>query len=167
MSGSLRFEESDVTKVPGPIVIAHVTNNRGGWGRGFVLALEKEFPSIGAHWKGLKQVLGRVDCDAFGPMHSVRIVAHLCAQDGYASRERPCVLDYDALRTALTRLQRKHHAAATTVAKTNYTIHMPRIGCGLAGGEWSKVEAIIRETLVDNGIDVVVHDWPPKQKEEV
>jgi O-acetyl-ADP-ribose deacetylase (regulator of RNase III) len=38
------------------------------------------------------------------------------------------------------------------------SVHMPRIGCGLAGGEWSKVEPIIRETLSKAGIEVTVYD---------
>jgi hypothetical protein len=35
---------------------------------------------------------------------------------------------------------------------------MPRIGCGLAGGEWSQVEAVIAATLLAGGIDVFVFD---------
>ena len=35
---------------------------------------------------------------------------------------------------------------------------MPRIGCGLAGGDWNKVEKIINETLIDKGIEVYVYD---------
>jgi hypothetical protein len=35
---------------------------------------------------------------------------------------------------------------------------MPRIGCGLAGGDWNKIEAIINETLGEKGLDVTVYD---------
>lgn len=40
---------------------------------------------------------------------------------------------------------------------------MPRIGCGLAGGEWSVVEPIIISTLCANNIPVYVYDFdaPP------
>jgi len=37
------------------------------------------------------------------------------------------------------------------------TVHMPRIGCGLAGGEWSKVEEIINEVMAD--VQVFVYDF--------
>jgi len=37
-------------------------------------------------------------------------------------------------------------------------VHMPRIGCGLAGGEWSTIEAIIERTLIPAGVAVVVCD---------
>jgi hypothetical protein len=35
---------------------------------------------------------------------------------------------------------------------------MPRIGCGLAGGKWSRVEPLITERLVRRGIAVTVYD---------
>ncbi|EPJ40147.1 hypothetical protein STAFG_2811 [Streptomyces afghaniensis 772] len=35
---------------------------------------------------------------------------------------------------------------------------MPRIGCGLAGGKWSRVEPLIEERLIRRGISVTVYD---------
>jgi hypothetical protein len=35
---------------------------------------------------------------------------------------------------------------------------MPRIGCGLAGGTWSRIEPLITERLVKHGIAVTVYD---------
>ena len=37
------------------------------------------------------------------------------------------------------------------------TIHMPRIGCGLAGGKWSEIEQIIERQLTHD--DVYVYDF--------
>jgi len=37
---------------------------------------------------------------------------------------------------------------------------MPRIGCGLAGGDWHTVEAIIGRTLCAGGVPVHVYDLP-------
>jgi len=39
---------------------------------------------------------------------------------------------------------------------------MPRIGCGLAGGDWSRVEEIINEVLIEAGVEVYVYDLPSK-----
>jgi hypothetical protein len=36
---------------------------------------------------------------------------------------------------------------------------MPRIGCGLAGGEWSIVEPLIEEHLVKVGVPVTVYNF--------
>ncbi|WP_285749234.1 hypothetical protein [Lentzea sp. NBRC 105346] len=35
---------------------------------------------------------------------------------------------------------------------------MPRIGCGLAGGEWDRIEPLITSELVDHDIPVTVYD---------
>lgn len=39
------------------------------------------------------------------------------------------------------------------------SIHMPRIGCGLAGGKWEEIEPIIKKTLLENSIEVYVYDF--------
>jgi hypothetical protein len=36
---------------------------------------------------------------------------------------------------------------------------MPRIGCGLAGGDWSRIEPLIEESLVRRGLPVSVYDF--------
>jgi hypothetical protein len=36
---------------------------------------------------------------------------------------------------------------------------MPRIGCGLAGGEWSRVEPLILSHLSDQGLAVTIYDF--------
>jgi hypothetical protein len=38
------------------------------------------------------------------------------------------------------------------------SVHMPRIGCGLAGGNWSRVEPLVTERLVRRGLAVTVYD---------
>jgi hypothetical protein len=45
------------------------------------------------------------------------------------------------------------------------SVHMPRIGCGLAGGEWGRVESIVRDTLCAEGIEVTVYDLPSGEGE--
>jgi hypothetical protein len=35
---------------------------------------------------------------------------------------------------------------------------MPRIGCGLAGGRWDRVEPLVRVALVHRGVSVTVYD---------
>jgi hypothetical protein len=35
---------------------------------------------------------------------------------------------------------------------------MPRIGTGLAGGNWAMIEPIIQQQLCNQGLDVTVYD---------
>jgi O-acetyl-ADP-ribose deacetylase (regulator of RNase III) len=39
------------------------------------------------------------------------------------------------------------------------SIHMPRIGCGLAGGTWDEVRQLVQEELADQEIEVHVYDF--------
>jgi len=40
---------------------------------------------------------------------------------------------------------------------------MPRIGAGLAGGDWDTIEAIITEELCAHDIPVTVYDLPGRR----
>ena len=39
------------------------------------------------------------------------------------------------------------------------TVHMPRIGCGLAGGSWDKIEPLIHKFLSEKEIATFVYDF--------
>lgn len=64
---------------------------------------------------------------------------------------------YNALRKALQRV-------AEEANRIGASIHMPRIGCGLAGGTWDEVGTIVQQELADKGIAVTVYDFPTAQK---
>jgi len=59
---------------------------------------------------------------------------------------------YDAVAACLEKVAEK-------AIELGASVHMPRIGCGLAGGEWSKVEPIIKEHLCGRGVTVTVYDF--------
>ena len=82
-------------------------------------------------------------------------VANMIAQRGISDSKQPGVYDasippirYAAVRAAL--------ASVNDYAYLNgYTLHMPRIGCGLAGGDWDEIEDIIKDVM---SVDVYVYD---------
>lgn len=147
-------------------IIAHVCNDAGGWGAGFVLALSMVDgePEIAYRdWfenRGMLPIeldsrppfqLGEVLFAAFKPD---TFVCNMIAQRGtYQGAFDPIPLRYDALRHCLRRLGTAAHAAQAS-------IHMPRIGCGLAGGEWKKVERIIQQEICAHNGEVTVYDLP-------
>ena len=61
-------------------------------------------------------------------------------------------LRYDAVQDCLKQL-------AVRALELEASVHMPRIGCGLAGGKWDKIEPIILEELIKKEIDVYVYDF--------
>lgn len=133
-------------------LIVHVTNNKGGWGRGFVLALEGRFPGMGARWRKRKQKLGDVAIEKAAPFIAV---AHCCAQDGYKSVDNPVPLDYDALVSCLQQVREW----LLRPGNDSHCVVMPRIGTGLAGGDWKRIEPMIDRYL--RGVDVYVYDLRP------
>lgn len=137
--------------------IVHICNNAGGWGAGFVLALSARFPEPEKAYRewAARKTHPRSGPFALGSVQFVSVdatprlwVANMIAQDGYGG-SKGIPLRYDALETCLTKV-------GSDVRVTGGDIHMPRIGCGLAGGKWEMVEPIIQRTL--QGIQVFVYD---------
>ena len=58
---------------------------------------------------------------------------------------------YDALRKCLELVGYVAEAEGATV-------HMPRIGAGLAGGDWKTIEQIVIDEICGRGVDVTVYD---------
>lgn len=157
----ISYVQGDATRPQGagPKIIAHVVNSVGGWGRGFVVAISKRWRGPEAkyrdwhlHKKGFE--LGKV---LYVPVEPDIWVANMLAQVGYGPNgtsqhqtpEHSIPLRYEALEACLVDL----HKTAQTY---NATIHMPRIGCGLAGGTWDRVEPILAKTLGE--VPVTVYD---------
>jgi len=134
--------------------IVHVCNDIGLWGKGFVLAVSKKWPEPEAAYhslaaSGLPMLLGEIQTV---PVQPSLWVINLIAQRGVRSVSNPKPIKYWALEKALKEL------AADYAISMDASIHMPRIGCGLGGGRWSEIEPIINETLIKQGLDVVVYD---------
>lgn len=41
----------------------------------------------------------------------------------------------------------------------NVSVHMPIIGCGLAGGSWDQIEPILSHELSTFGVKTIVYDF--------
>ena len=147
--------DATVPSVKGVKVIAHVCNDIGGWGKGFVLALSRRWPEPEAAYRAWHRDRASTDF-GLGAVQLVRVdryvwVANMIGQRGTRTGSKGVPVRYEAIDTALGRLA--GHAAGLGAS-----VHMPRIGCGLAGGKWSRVEPLIKERLVRRGIPVTVYD---------
>ncbi|MFF9456804.1 macro domain-containing protein [Streptomyces flaveolus] len=136
-------------------VIAHVCNDLGGWGKGFVLAVSRRWPEPEAAYRAWHRDRASNDF-GLGAVQLVRVepyvwVANMIGQHGTRTGSRGVPVRYEAIDTALVRL-------AGRAAELNASVHMPRIGCGLAGGKWSRVEPLVTERLTRQGISVTVYD---------
>ncbi|MFI5814432.1 macro domain-containing protein [Streptomyces sp. RPA4-2] len=147
--------DATVPSVKGVKLIAHVCNDIGGWGKGFVLALSRRWPEPEKAYRAWHR--GRAHNDfGLGAAQFVQVerhvwVANLIGQRGIRTGSKGVPVRYEAIDAALGRL-------ADQAVALEASVHMPRIGCGLAGGTWSRVEPLITQRLVQRGIAVTVYD---------
>ncbi|MGW1498607.1 macro domain-containing protein [Streptomyces mirabilis] len=147
--------DATVPSVKGVKLIAHVCNDLGGWGKGFVLALSRRWPEPEAAYRAWHRDRAHNDF-GLGATQFVQVekyvwVANLIGQRGMRTGSKGVPVRYEAIDTGLAHV-------ATKAAELDASVHMPRIGCGLAGGDWSRVEPLIVRQLVERGVAVTVYD---------
>lgn len=169
----IRYTRGDATQPigEGPKIIAHICNDIGAWGAGFVLAVSRRWaePERAYITWGIERPK-RFGPFQLGKTQTVEVekdlyVANMIAQHGirknrfnnrpsarYEALENRPPIRYDALEKCLIKL-------SVFAEYKKASVHMPRIGCGLAGGNWREVEPIIERTLSSANIPVTVYDY--------
>ncbi|MFI6864652.1 macro domain-containing protein [Streptomyces sp. NPDC050421] len=137
-------------------LIVHVCKDLGGWGKGFVLALSRRWPEPEAAYRSGHRERAGNDF-GLGAVQFVQVspyvwVANAVGQRGMRRGSNGVPVRYEAIDTALG-------AVADRAAELGASVHMPRIGCGLAGGKWSRIEPLIEQRLAGRGIPVTVYDF--------
>jgi O-acetyl-ADP-ribose deacetylase (regulator of RNase III) len=137
----------------GPKIIAHCCNDLGRWGKGFVLALSRKWPGPEEdyrrwHREGDGFGLGEIRLVEVGPG---LWVANMVGQHGLKAGSGGPPIRYEALRACLEKL-------AAEARRLGASVHLPRLGCGLAGGTWERVGPLVEETLGQAGVAVTVYD---------
>jgi O-acetyl-ADP-ribose deacetylase (regulator of RNase III) len=140
-------------------IIIHICNDIGAWGAGFVMALSKRWPwpeqsyRKWAQGNGKPFGLGHVQFVQVTPGspddNDMVYVANMISQRGVVGPFNPVPLDLIALDKCIQRV-------AEFAMQVDATVHMPRIGCGLAGGNWNEVEHIIKRFNIWD--DAIVYD---------
>jgi len=140
----------------GPRVIAQIVNDKGrAWGGGFSQAARDKYPSAHDQFRRWAEE-GRGNL-SLGKLHLAELkgglaIASLVAQHGYGPSPVPRIR-YSALGAALSRLSK-------LAAERRASVHMPRIGTGLAGGNWSVIRQMVDDSLAAKGIRVTVYSLP-------
>ena len=154
----LRFLQGDATspQAKGPKVIAHICNDAGGWGKGFVLAISRRWPEPERAFRRWHRERAGNDF-GLGSMQIVGVqpnlwVANMVGQHGVKHGSAGPPVRYEAIAACLTKL-------TVEAKRLDASVHMPRIGCGLAGERWERIEPLIDATLVAAGVPVTVYDF--------
>jgi O-acetyl-ADP-ribose deacetylase (regulator of RNase III) len=157
MSKTINYVKGDATlpQLNGNKIIAHICNDIGGWGKGFVTALSKRWPSPE---KKYRDWYSSQDNFRLGETQFVQVtddiwVANMIGQHKITKDEKGNPpIRYDAVANALKKVSK-------FAVEINASVHMPRIGCGLAGGTWDKIEPLIISSMIEASITVVVYDY--------
>jgi len=151
---ALRIEQGDATS-PRPstdngVIIAHLCNNAGQWGRGFVLALNKmSHVPVGAYRSLAADSQENI---SLGTVQMVEVqpdlwVANMIAQENIKPVDPP--VQYSELKKCLDVVMKRAKAL-------NCSVHIPAgMGAGLAGGDRTLIHQMIEDaanahSMLDN-----------------
>lgn len=155
---AIKYLKGDATcpQAKGVKLIAHICKDRGGWGKGFVVAISKRWPEPEAEYRGWYSERNQNDF-GLGAVQFVLVedyvwVANMVAQHGMKNDGKNPPIRYEAVEGCLAKVAEK-------AMELKASVHMPRIGCGLAGGKWERIEPLIEKTLGAKGVPVTVYDF--------
>lgn len=156
----ITYMTGDATQPLGnaPKAIVHIVNDVGLWGRGFVLAVSRRWTGPEVAYRRWYSSRDNFD---LGQIQPVEVepglwVINMIAQHGVMGRstgkgDGPPIR-YCDLKSCLKQV-------SSFARSRGLSIHMPRIGTGLAGGSWPVIERIIQETLIADQVGVTVYDF--------
>ena len=154
----IRFIKGDATspQAKGIKIIAHICNNIGKWGKGFVMAVSKKWPEPEKEFRLWHRNRAKNDFE-LGSIQIIKVdeytyVANMIGQQGIKTGSKGVPIRYEAVEHCLEKL-------VLEAQKLNASVHMPRIGCGLAGGKWDKIQPLIENTLIKNQIPTTIYDF--------
>ena len=154
--GLLRFVNGDATQPQGSSnrYILQIVNDEGKYGAGFSGALSRRWPKVEQEYRRWwRERYGKLN---LGDIQVIQIlsdlvVINMVAQKGIVNDKNPKPIDYSALQKCLSK-------AGDEISQYNAGVHAPRIGCGLAQGNWEQIELLIEAELLKRGINVTVYD---------
>lgn len=157
MELTIEYIKGDATNpaTSGNKIIVHVCNDVGGWGKGFVLAISRRWPEPE---KSYREWFKNKTGFALGETRLVKVekdiwVANLIGQHRLNKDEHGnAPIRYEAIERGLEKV-------AQFAKELQASVHMPRIGCGLAGGTWDRIEPLIMKTLIAGDVAVTVYDF--------
>lgn len=156
MKKEIQYKKGDATAPvqEGNKIIVHICNDIGGWGKGFVVAVSKRWPAPEKQYREWS----RKEDFKLGEVRLVQVekdlwVANLIGQHKLGVDESGTPpIRYEAVAKGL-------QAIRIFAEEQQASVHMPRIGCGLAGGSWDRMAPLIEENLASAGIEVTVYDF--------
>lgn len=172
----INYVTGDATRPRGgedgrPRIIVHVVNDKPAWGAGFVVALSARWRAPESSYRAWARSREQAELDPsaerrgaqyppfeLGQILIVQVeqnlyVANVLAQHGIRWEGDVPPIRYEALEQGLGRV-------AEWAAARGASVHGPRLGAGLAGGQWGLVERMLTEAFCARDIPVTIYDLP-------
>jgi len=142
------------------VIIAHVCNDIGAWGAGFVVPLGRKYPSARQSFIDMtERNLGEV---MFVPQADKIVVANMIGQEGtgpkFEGDKMIPPIRYEALKKCLHHV----HAMAKGFQQQGKKVRIacPMFGAGLAGGDWDTISQMIFLIWSEQGIETNIYYLP-------
>lgn len=139
--------------------IAHGVNCQNVMGGGVAKALFEKWPEIKTKYHEYCNWAIKDQIEMLGTVASVILkdknIYNLFTQEYYGYDKKRYV-SYSAIVNCFQRLVSNKHRFDGPIA-------IPKIGCGLAGGDWKFVEQLINDTVGDD-LEIWVYDNTPEPK---
>lgn len=156
----ITYLKGDATNPIGTIehkYIVHCCNDIGAWGKGFVLAISNKWKKPEREYRKWikydKPKLGEIQ---FVNVENKITVINMIGQEGIRRKNNKPPIRYSAIRIGFRKIAFNLTLRYAKHAKILVSIHMPKIGCGLAGGNWEIVKKIIEEELKDFNVYIYI-----------
>ena len=130
-------------------IIIHGCNCKNNMGAGIAVQVKQKYP--GAYMVDQKTTwgdFGKLGLYTYFDAEDGKTIINAYTQYNYTAFQVD--VDYDAVKSVMTLINENY---------PNKTISMPKIGAGLAGGDWNIIEGIINEVFGDR--EVFVYIWNP------
>jgi len=132
------------------IIIPHVCNNVDVFSSGFAMSVSKRYPIVkeNFHMLGKKAVLGNVQniiAIENKKYNRKLIISNMIAQNGLISKSNRRPLNYGALCYCMYAVKSLIEQTKRNIDHQEIEIHAPKFGCGLSGGDWKIIEALITD----------------------
>lgn len=133
--------------------MVHICDDLGKWAKEFVMALSKK-------WKEPQEAYlkwAQREDFGLGQIQKVQVesdiwVINLIGQSGIKSLNGIPPIRYWAI-------EEGHDRAYSEANNQGATIHMPKIGTGLAGGDWSTIERLIHKMEAKCAVDTYIYEF--------
>lgn len=127
-------------------VIGHGVNCKGGFGSGIAGQIAKLYPNVRDEYLGYHKNVGWVLGDVQLIGTTGHIIANCATQENYG-RSNELYANYHAIERICRKL--RHFCK-----EEGHTLALPKIGCGLANGDWKVVEEIYNRVFHDMKVKV-------------